>query len=97
MGSHPTPEEGMIEMTVCFRARNCFKKGSKCGCEKKKNIYVRNCLNYYIYFLVPTGSAERYCTATTAVKKLKRKFFSLILDCNGRYTFVHYCFLCHCI
>ena len=69
MGSHPTPEEGMVEMTVCFRGKNCFKKGVNCDCDRRKEIYVINCINHYIYFLGPTNSRYRYCSAKTDIRK----------------------------
>lgn len=72
MGSHPTPEEGMVEMTVCFRDRSCFKKGVNCDCEQRKTIYVRNCLKHYIYFLGPTVSKQRYCSAKTPVRRASK-------------------------
>lgn len=71
MGSHPTPEEGMVEMTVCFRPRHCFKEGSNCDCERKNTIYVINCRNHYVYFLGPTVSKDRYCSAKAVVRKPK--------------------------
>lgn len=62
MGSHPTEEEGIVEMTVCFRKRDCYKEKTNCECTNTQTIFVRNCRRHYIYFLLPTKTGERYCT-----------------------------------
>ena len=39
MGEHPSVEEGMVKMTVCFRRRFCFYSNiDACEC-KSKNLY----------------------------------------------------------
>jgi len=70
MGSHPTEEEGIVEMNVCFRARDCYKEGIKtCTCHSINTIFVRNCRTHYIYFLMPTKRDERYCTNMISMPK----------------------------
>ena len=74
MGEHPTVEEGLVEMTVCFRSRHCFYKSKKsCKCLYKKTVYVRNCIVHYIYWLTPTSSGQRYCTGRTSLTGPKGK------------------------
>ena len=42
--------------------RVCFSHAGKCCYSGTKNIYVRNCWNYYVYELVPIGGCDyRYC------------------------------------
>lgn len=72
MSSHPTVEEGVVSMVVCFRERKCYAKGENldgCKCKSKKTIYVRNCQRHFIYWLVPTARHERYCTSKTWLSK----------------------------
>lgn len=84
MGSHPTVEEGIVKMSVCFRRRYCFyEKFSACECKSKKTIYVRNCLRHYIYWLIPTGNSERYCTSKTRIiQRKKSNTTSNALECT---------------
>jgi len=76
MGSHPTEEEGVVEMTVCFRDRTCYRRDSNCICSDTKTIYVRNCRKHFIYFLVPTKKGERYCTNKIVMPGRNGKNFS---------------------
>ena len=63
MEEHPTKEEGIVEMTVCFRDRHCFFTILKdCPCQKNQTIYVRNCGNHFVYWLFPSPEKMRYCT-----------------------------------
>ncbi|XP_002160515.1 uncharacterized protein LOC100215474 [Hydra vulgaris] len=65
MEEHPTKEEGIVEMTVCFRARYCFFSNIQfCLCQGKQIIYVRNCGKHFVYWLFPTGEKMRYCTGS---------------------------------
>ena len=66
-GEHPTVEEGLAEMTVCFRNHFCFYKGANCDCENNQTIYVRNCEKSYVYWLSPTSNGQRFCTGKTSL------------------------------
>ena len=54
-GGHPTVADGQVSRQVCFQWRsNC--------CEYSRNITVRNCGSYYVYYLDGTpGCNFRYC------------------------------------
>lgn len=68
MSEHPTVEEDLVEMTVCFREPFCHNKlVSSCECSANRTIYVRNCGKFYIYWLTPTGANQRYCTGKTSL------------------------------
>ena len=57
-GDHPTVAEGQVTRRVCFR------KNSNC-CKWSINIKVRNCGDYFVYFLNGTPNSKcnlRYCT-----------------------------------
>ena len=66
-GAHPTVEDGKVKREVCFSDR-------KTGCTGKKNIFVKNCGSFYIYFLYETSCPWRYCgTNSWGAKKLEKK------------------------
>ncbi|XP_015773266.1 PREDICTED: uromodulin-like isoform X1 [Acropora digitifera] len=55
-GGHPTVADGQVSRQVCFHYT------SSC-CDWSKNIKVRNCGSYYVYFLSGTpGCNLRYCS-----------------------------------
>lgn len=84
MGEHPTPDQGIVEMTVCFRSSFCFYENIKsCVCKYKKIIYVRNCLRHYIYWLTPTNNQARYCTGNIRMDgPLTVENRSYAVECN---------------
>ncbi|RMX47711.1 hypothetical protein pdam_00012326, partial [Pocillopora damicornis] len=53
--SHPTVTEGEVAGTVCF------SRSSDMCCHQSKNIRVKNCSSFYVYYLVPTSCPYRYC------------------------------------
>ena len=54
-GSHPTVADGQVSRRVCFLWY------SDC-CRWAKNIRVRNCSSYYVYYLSGTPTCNlRYC------------------------------------
>ena len=75
LGSHPTEEEGVVEMTVCFRRPICYRQDSNCPCADTKTIYVRNCRKHFVYFLMPTKKGQRYCTNKIVMPKKDGKVF----------------------
>ena len=54
-GGHPTVAQGIVSRRVCFHwSSNC--------CQWSRNIRVRNCGAFYIYWLSPTPACNlRYC------------------------------------
>lgn len=78
LGSHPTEEEGVVEMTVCFRRPICYREDSNCKCADTKTIYVRNCRKHFIYFLMPTKKGQRYCTNKIVIPERNGKCFSFV-------------------
>ena len=56
-GGHPTVADGKVSRTVCFHwDSNC--------CNWGRNIIVRNCGSYYVYYLSGTPRSHcdlRYC------------------------------------
>lgn len=88
MGEHPTEDEGLVEMTVCFRRRFCFYRNiDSCDCKFTKTIFVRNCRNHYIYWLTPTNSQARYCTGRTSMKPVTSiKGVSNAIECKQHKT-----------
>ena len=54
-GSHPTVADGQVSRRVCFRyVNNC--------CSWAKDIFVRNCSSYYVYYLSDAPNCyARYC------------------------------------
>ena len=46
-GAHPTVEDGEVKRKVCF-------SGRRTGCTDKRNILVKNCGSFYIYYLHET-------------------------------------------
>ncbi|XP_057312855.1 uncharacterized protein LOC130654316 [Hydractinia symbiolongicarpus] len=95
MGDHPTEEEGMVEMSVCFRDRFCyFHNVRTCECKSKIKIYVRNCRKHFIYWLSPTSSNQRYCTGRTSLagpkvvnkisKAIECSQYTIMKDLNSR-------------
>ncbi|XP_046546446.1 pancreatic secretory granule membrane major glycoprotein GP2-like [Haliotis rubra] len=54
-GTHPTVEEGIVNRAACLRyADNC--------CEKKSYIQIKNCTEYFVYFLSKASTCPgRYC------------------------------------
>ena len=54
-GTHPTPQEGVVNRTVCFHWNsNC--------CNWNSTIMVRNCGSFYVYKLQPPGYCYlRFC------------------------------------
>ena len=53
---HPSVADGRVSKRICF------SYGGSCCYSATKNIYVRNCGNYYVYELVPIGGCSyRYC------------------------------------
>jgi len=68
MGEHPTVDEGLVRLSVCFRDSFCFFNNvNSCKCSHKQTVYVRNCRGHYIYWLTPTTSDQRYCTGKTSL------------------------------
>ena len=70
-GSHPTVADGQVSRRVCFHyAPNC--------CRWARDIFVRNCSSYYVYYLrgAPTCFA-RYCG--TDWKQCARKVLHILL------------------
>lgn len=53
-GSHPTQDQGIVSMNVCFN------KNDNC-CYFYKSILVRNCGLFYSYELVKPSYCHRYC------------------------------------
>ena len=54
-GAHPTIEDVEVKRKVCF-------SGRKTGCTGKRNILVKNCGSFYIYYLHETPKCSwRYC------------------------------------
>ena len=54
-GAHPTLEDGEVKREVCFSDRHT-------GCTDKRNILVKNCGSFYIYYLYGTPQcSSRYC------------------------------------
>ena len=53
-GAHPTVEDGEVKRTVCFSNRPT-------GCTGRKNILVKNCGSFHIYYLHATLCPRRYC------------------------------------
>ena len=54
-GTHPTPQEGIVNRTVCFNWN------SKC-CNWQTSIRVRNCGLFFVYYLTkPITCHLRYC------------------------------------
>ena len=56
MTAHPTVEDGIVPKRVCFSDRST-------GCKSHKNIFVKNCGSYSIYYLISPDCASRYCGA----------------------------------
>ena len=57
-GSHPGQNDGTVMKTVCFSPH------SSCHCSYSKKIYVRNCGEFYVYWLDATPACNvRYCGA----------------------------------
>ena len=55
-GGHPTVADGQVSRQVCFHY------GNNC-CHWARNIYVRNCSTYYVYYLSGTPTCSlRYCS-----------------------------------
>ena len=55
-GGHPTVADGKVSRRVCF---HCF---NAC-CHWKREIFVRNCGSYYVYYLRGTPACNlRYCS-----------------------------------
>ena len=55
-GGHPTVADGQVSRWVCFHY------GNAC-CHWKRDIFVRNCGSYYVYYLRGTPRCSlRYCT-----------------------------------
>lgn len=58
LNSHPSYHEGEVYRTVCFSRDN------SCYCNYKKAIKVKNCGNFYVYWLDGTPTCNlRYCGA----------------------------------
>ena len=81
-GEHPTIKEGLVEMTVCFRKHHCFIEGADCSCSNTQTIYVRNCEKFYVYWLSPTGSNERFCTGKTSMDGPKGLYLHVYFVCR---------------
>ncbi|XP_048586690.1 uncharacterized protein LOC5507112 isoform X2 [Nematostella vectensis] len=56
-GKHPTTADGVVTRTVCFH------RNGDC-CHSSVKVQVRNCVNQYVYKLVPPDEplTARYCT-----------------------------------
>ena len=53
-GAHPQEHEGSVTRKACFHyPPSC--------CRFPKNIQVRNCSGYYVYYLTATIGTVRYC------------------------------------
>ena len=66
-GAHPTLEDGEVKREVCFSDRDT-------GCTGERNILVKNCGSFYIYYLHATLCPWRYCgTNEWGAKKLEKK------------------------
>jgi len=63
---HPTIDEKMVEIDVCFR--KCFHADCPCD-EHKETIYVRNCITHFIYWLPPTGSKRAFCLGKISLQQ----------------------------
>ncbi|XP_031575085.1 uncharacterized protein LOC116308745 isoform X1 [Actinia tenebrosa] len=51
-GAHPGPNEGIVENKICFTDI----------CDRNKDIKIRNCGEFYVYYLNKTGGCPaRYC------------------------------------
>ena len=53
-GPHPKENEGTVTQKVCFNHLNSW-------CRVSKNIQVRNCGGYYVYYLKRTICHLRFC------------------------------------
>ena len=54
-GAHPTLDDGEVKREVCFSDRDT-------SCTDKRNILVKNCGSFYIYYLYGTPQcSSRYC------------------------------------
>ncbi|XP_072132407.1 pancreatic secretory granule membrane major glycoprotein GP2-like [Mobula birostris] len=55
-GHHPSVEEGEVNRTVCF-------SWEQCDCETKRTIKIKNCGDFFVYWLKPTHCCNKvYCT-----------------------------------
>ena len=57
-GGHPTVADGKVSKWVCFHYLDAC-------CDWKKNISVRNCGSYFVYYLTRTQANKcnfRYCS-----------------------------------
>ncbi|KAK7467891.1 hypothetical protein BaRGS_00036866, partial [Batillaria attramentaria] len=60
-GTHPTVVDGRVYRYVCANLQSGAAGATPC-CEQKVKIAVRNCGNYFVYFIQPTPSCPMaYC------------------------------------
>ena len=65
LSSHPSIRDGASSGLVCFRPANCYIKPSSChDCTYTREILIRNCGGYYVYWLQSTPKDAVYCTTT---------------------------------
>ena len=66
-GHHPTTAGEKIEATVCFNMNNDI-------CQKEKQIEIRHCNSYYLYYLFDLDiRSSRYCsTSITFIGKFNK-------------------------
>lgn len=79
-GSHPSEKDGTVVQKACINFFNISN-----GCTQSFDIKIRNCGNFYVYFLRPTYScAIAYCAGKIIISLCKIvSSVSTVLNCLG--------------